>query len=1277
MSLARIFTKTVIPTIGALALTTLLTVATPPASADGTYNCNGTDSSQGTYTVTGGVPGDLRGCTSSTLVLASAVTTLNDSTYIPDGVITLVIPASVTTINQSPFTAGFQLREYQVDANNPNFTSIDGVFMSKDGTRLISYPPAKLATTWAVPPSVTSLATSAFSTNMVLETLTVGAGVTSGLESAFNINGGGGTLAYVDVDHNNPNYSSLNGVVFNKDQSIIYYYPQGKMDESYTIPSTVTEIYYFAFTSSHFSSVQLPQNLLKIERQGFFSDTRLVNVSSLPASIDLNNLSFELDFALADINVDSNHLVADPANPLVPLPALYSSVDGVLFSADGTTLVEYPGGKVAKTYEIPEGVRHILTNWTANMHLNRITIPSTETDIGSAYLPNLRAVTIRNMTTFGIADEVPASDVFIASNNFIINDSGTSPYSLDAHLLRGTTTQPVVFEQTAPQFSLTNLSLALTSGVPVDDAHRYQIATTGAFADWYSISPDPTSYGLHFDTSSGLISGTPTGAFTSTFTITGSNTVGDTDVTFTISSSSPTPPSSGGGSGGGATIGDYPDSLIFPNYGDVGGGTLITMFTNGGNPDSFTAVTLNGTPAIQLDSSTCNLQTPTYGSGSSVNPHNGYCFSPDGTQMYFVSPPGVPGVADLSVLYDGTQTTFSHYFAYTQNRNRSYSCSDSGKVAEWNYAYLYAQNSDTFTIGDSTCGNVNLSLANSRGYASGGGLQLTPGGLAFDGVNWLNSYGKIPSSLIGTNTPYTIAAWITNPNLGIAQWGIVDQCGDFNAFGYFPAAPPVAINYWCLDSSGATFGADIGSVANPVRLLVATYDGETRTLYLDGVPVSSNPASPSSDIPSGTPSFAQGSLVIGNSLIDYTQSGTLGDLAIFDRALNDTEVANLQPSTPQNLPVTITAPLAGSSLNGTVGQSFTTTITHSDGVAPFAFAAIGNLPPGLLLDSTTGIISGTPTTAGDYTVSLSVASHIDESGTVDIATVDNITFSIAAGSSTPTTYPIVITDPISDSTYTGTVGNQFSATVASSGGVGSLTTNISQGTLPNGLTLDPATGIISGTPQQSGLFAVSITVSGYIDESGTVGSRTVSFVHFNISPASQLPPAPSAGPSIDMVNPQISRIESVELGCDATASPIVLKGSFPDKVVNIELNGKMLDAKQWVQTSTTLTITPPEGTAGEVTIQIYNGAAPLLKLQKIYYVAACTPPAPTPTVTPTPVATPVATPTPSPTPTPKPATIVVKKPVIKIIVCIKGRVAKTVKGTNPKCPKGYTLKKKK
>lgn len=145
--------------------------------------------------------------------------------------------------------------------------------------------------------------------------------------------------------------------------------------------------------------------------------------------------------------------------------------------------------------------------------------------------------------------------------------------------------------------------------------------------------------------------------------------------------------------------------------------------------------------------------------------------------------------------------------------------------------------------------------------------------------------------------------------------------------------------------------------------------------------------------------------------------------------------------------------------SGTVGSPYSYTFTTAPSapgvsVPTFAVATGDVLPAGLTL-STSGVLSGTPTTAGPTT------------------------FRIVAGSSggTTTTAPLTVTiDPTpvppvftaADPTATGTVGAAYSYTFAATG-IPAPTFTVAPGsTLPDGLTLDAPSGLLSGTPTTEG-----------------------------------------------------------------------------------------------------------------------------------------------------------------------------------------------------------------
>lgn len=98
------------------------------------------------------------------------------------------------------------------------------------------------------------------------------------------------SLTEINVNKKNKYYSSVDGVLFNKDQTVLMIYPAGKSDPSYEVPSTVKEIASFAFytfidTENKLSSVKLPNGLEKIGFRAFEGNTFESIV--IPASLGL------------------------------------------------------------------------------------------------------------------------------------------------------------------------------------------------------------------------------------------------------------------------------------------------------------------------------------------------------------------------------------------------------------------------------------------------------------------------------------------------------------------------------------------------------------------------------------------------------------------------------------------------------------------------------------------------------------------------------------------------------------------------------------------------------------------------------------------------------------------------------------------------------------------------------------------------------------------------------------------------------------------------------
>ncbi len=163
------------------------------------------------------------------------------------------------------------------------------------------------------------------------------------------------------------------------------------------------------------------------------------------------------------------------------------------------------------------------------------------------------------------------------------------------------------------------------------------------------------------------------------------------------------------------------------------------------------------------------------------------------------------------------------------------------------------------------------------------------------------------------------------------------------------------------------------------------------------------------------------------------------------------DVGNVGSLLSVAFPPVITSPLT---INGLLGQPFSYQITASG--VPTLFSATG-LPAGLSIDSTSGLITGTPSSAGAATVTIGASNLLGTDAKPLVVTIlpqgPGLTITALAG---------------------GQVGVPYSFQVTANGNPTSFTAT----GLPSGLTINPTTGLILGTPTQAGNATVTITATG-------------------------------------------------------------------------------------------------------------------------------------------------------------------------------------------------------
>lgn len=174
--------------------------------------------------------------------------------------------------------------------------------------------------------------------------------------------------------------------------------------------------------------------------------------------------------------------------------------------------------------------------------------------------------------------------------------------------------------------------------------------------------------------------------------------------------------------------------------------------------------------------------------------------------------------------------------------------------------------------------------------------------------------------------------------------------------------------------------------------------------------------------------------------------------ATYQLGYNVEEIA----SSNADAPVFTDDTLAGAA---NVGTAYSDSVTAT-GATSITYSVVeGALPTGLTLNASTGAITGTPTTAGEFDFTIKAEN-------VEGYVVAEFTIVVSDSDAEP---PVFTDETLA---LSATVGTAYSDSVAASGT--GVTYSIDEGALPNGLTLNSSTGAISGTPTAAGEYTFTI-----------------------------------------------------------------------------------------------------------------------------------------------------------------------------------------------------------
>lgn len=203
--------------------------------------------------------------------IPEGVTSIGDYAFLMCGSLTqLTIPDSITNIEGNPFR--YMSAEIQVSPENTTISVIDGVVFNKECTRLIACPCNK-AGAYEIPDGVLEIGVHAFQNCDNLTYVAIPGSVAAIEGNPFDY-----AQLELKLSPENPNFSLIDGVLFDQTGTKLLVYPGAKVGDTYEIPEGTAEIGEFAFTGcQQLSSVTVPESVTTIASSAFWNceDLRL------------------------------------------------------------------------------------------------------------------------------------------------------------------------------------------------------------------------------------------------------------------------------------------------------------------------------------------------------------------------------------------------------------------------------------------------------------------------------------------------------------------------------------------------------------------------------------------------------------------------------------------------------------------------------------------------------------------------------------------------------------------------------------------------------------------------------------------------------------------------------------------------------------------------------------------------------------------------------------------------------------------------------------------
>lgn len=237
------------------------------------------------------------------MVQGVPLTTIADGAFYGEITSYIEIPSTITDLGNSlgEIDHAFTLI---IDSNNEKYVNIDDVIYTADMTELVRCSPGCKTSEFIIPDTVKKIDERAFYKCENIRTINIPASVEEIGMWSF---GDCSSLEAINVDFDNERFSSIDGVLFDDWQDILYQYPPNKISTTYTIPNSVTWIMSQAFQNcDNLERIKLPEFIHEIS-YGCFAECDKLNNIIIPNGVEeIYSSAFENCKSLTNITFSNN-----------------------------------------------------------------------------------------------------------------------------------------------------------------------------------------------------------------------------------------------------------------------------------------------------------------------------------------------------------------------------------------------------------------------------------------------------------------------------------------------------------------------------------------------------------------------------------------------------------------------------------------------------------------------------------------------------------------------------------------------------------------------------------------------------------------------------------------------------------------------------------------------------------------------------------------------------------------------------------------------------------